>query len=301
MMKSVTVINHLGESIEIELSSPEKSGFIVQSIEGLGPTKADNHMIEMATLDGSIDNSSRRTSRNIKLKLIFFGVPSIEDVRMKSYKFFPTKQPVTLIFETDSRVAFATGRVLTNTPDVFSKQEGCTVEVEVPSAYFYSLGKQQANFNGVEAEFEFPFSNESDDQPLLEFGNILQYTEHNIYYEGDAEVGIQLYIHALGTIRGLSIYNITSRERMTISDDKYAAIVGSEITNGDEIFIRTVKGEKYIRVLRNGVYYNILNALDKNVDWFQLAKGDNVFAYTATYGIESVEMKITNDIAYVGV
>lgn len=37
MIKSVTVVNHLGESLKLDLASPEKSGFIVKSIEGLGP------------------------------------------------------------------------------------------------------------------------------------------------------------------------------------------------------------------------------------------------------------------------
>ena len=40
MIKSVTVVNHLGESLKLDLASPEKSGFIVKSIEGLGPVKA---------------------------------------------------------------------------------------------------------------------------------------------------------------------------------------------------------------------------------------------------------------------
>ena len=35
MIKSVTVVNHLGESLKLDLASPEKSGFIVKSIEAL--------------------------------------------------------------------------------------------------------------------------------------------------------------------------------------------------------------------------------------------------------------------------
>ena len=40
MIKSVTVVNHLGESLKLDLASPEKSGFIVKSIEGT-PNKRD--------------------------------------------------------------------------------------------------------------------------------------------------------------------------------------------------------------------------------------------------------------------
>lgn len=63
----------------------------------------------------------------------------------------------------------------------------------------------------------------------------------------------------------------------------------------------TVKGKKSITLLRNGKTTNILNCLDKNADWFQLAKGDNVFAYTAEEGSTNLQFKIENRVIYEGV
>lgn len=54
MIKSVTVVNHLGESLKLDLASPEKSGFIVKSIEGLGPVKATVNATKMSTTDGAL-------------------------------------------------------------------------------------------------------------------------------------------------------------------------------------------------------------------------------------------------------
>lgn len=54
MIKSVTVVNHLGESLKLDLASPEKSGFIVKSIEGLGPVKATVNTAKMSTTDGAL-------------------------------------------------------------------------------------------------------------------------------------------------------------------------------------------------------------------------------------------------------
>ena len=54
MIKSVTVVNHLGESLKLDLASPEKSGFIVKSIEGLGPVKATVNTTKMSTTDGAL-------------------------------------------------------------------------------------------------------------------------------------------------------------------------------------------------------------------------------------------------------
>ena len=88
---------------------------------------------------------------------------------------------------------------------------------------------------------------------------------------------------------------------MRIDTDKMKAFTGSGIVAGDEITICTVKGKKSITLLRNGKTTNILNCLDKAADWFQLAKGDNVFAYTAEEGSSNLQFKIENRIIYEGV
>ena len=88
---------------------------------------------------------------------------------------------------------------------------------------------------------------------------------------------------------------------MKIYNSKIAALTGSGIIAGDDIIISTVRGNKYISLLREGIYTNILNALDKESDWFQLTKGDNIFAYTADEGAENLQFKIENRIIYEGV
>ena len=54
-------INHvdMNEYQEIILTQPELSGIIVKSIDGLGPAGATINMMELATIDGAIDNSSK--------------------------------------------------------------------------------------------------------------------------------------------------------------------------------------------------------------------------------------------------
>ena len=51
MIRAVTVTNYLGESKRFELAFPEESGFAVQSISGLGPSKADINTTEISTND----------------------------------------------------------------------------------------------------------------------------------------------------------------------------------------------------------------------------------------------------------
>ena len=304
MIKSVTITNHLDESIKLDLFNPEESGFIIKSIEGLGPVKANINFKELATNDGAIDNSARLSSRNIVMSLQFMESPTIEETRLKSYKYFPIKRNIKFLIETDSRICETIGRVETNVPTIFSNAEGCQISILCSNPYFYSAGENGTNqtiFYGTEPLFEFPFSNESLTEDLIEFGSIENRTEGTIYYDGDAEIGITIQIHAVGEAEGLVIYNTKTREIMRINDDKLKSLMGSGIQAGDEITITTSRGEKGIYMLRSGVTTNILNSLEKPIKWFQLSKGDNTFAYTASAGLTNLQFRIENKVVYEGV
>lgn len=304
MIKSVTITNHLDESIKLDLFNPEESGFIIKNIEGLGPVKANINFKDLATNDGSIDNSARLSSRNIVMSLRFIESPTIEETRLKSYKYFPIKRNIKFLIETDDRICETIGRVETNVPTIFSDAEGCQISILCPNPYFYSAGGDGINktiFYGTEPLFEFPFSNESLTEDLIEFGSIENRTEGTIYYDGDAEIGITIRIHAVGEAEGLVIYNTKTREIMRINDDKLKSLIGSGIQAGDEITITTSRGEKGIYMLRGGVTTNILNSLEKPIKWFQLSKGDNTFAYTASAGLTNLQFRIENKVIYEGV
>lgn len=305
MIKSVTITNYLGESVKIELADGDpEHGMIIKNITGLGPPKANVSMTDLATMDGSLFNSARVEKRNIVIYMLFTFAPQIEDSRQRTYKYFPIKKPLTFLIETDNRIVETVGVVELNEPDIFSKDESNQISLVCDDPYFYSAGENGRNitiFFGIEPLFEFIFSNESLDEPLLEFGSIENETEKTIYYEGDAEIGITITIHAIGEAGNITIYNTGTREVMRINAGKIEALTGTGIVAGDDIIITTVRGNKKIYLLRGGRYINILNALDKNSDWFQLAKGENVFAYTAEYGSENLQFQIENQVIYEGV
>lgn len=86
-----------------------------------------------------------------------------------------------------------------------------------------------------------------------------------VVYNGDAEIGVTITIHAIGEASNITIYNTGTREVMRIDTDKLEKFTGSGIIAGDEIIICTVKGNKSITLLRNGKTTNILNCLDKTL------------------------------------
>lgn len=307
MIYSIVVTNYLGDRIKLELGKPDVSGFLIKSITGLGPAKANVNTTEVSTNDGSLFNSARLSQRNIVLDMVFINTvygESIEDLRQKSYKYFPLKKSMELTIETDNRYVKTTGYVESNEPNIFSSQEGTQISIICPDPYFYSAGEDGnnvTNFYSIDPMFEFPFSNESLDEPLLVFGEIQIKTEGVITYHGDSEIGVMIYIHAIGPATNINIYNTETREVMRINTEKISSLTGKGIVASDDIVINTAKGEKSITLIREGVSYNILNCLDKNTDWFTLAKGDNIFAFTADSGVTNLQFRVENKVIYEGV
>jgi len=474
MINSVKVINYTGDELVMELRNPEKSGFLVYNMTGIGPEKAEIRTTDIVTSDGGFYNSSRLPSRNIVLGLIFasWSGKTVEEIRHESYRYFPIKKPLTLVIEGDERISEITGYVESNEPVIFTSQVYTQLSIICPYPFFYDGGPNGLDitiFSGIDPVFEFPFSNESvpavsalprnlfvlnqyqaqksagtlsyeidfpdivitssgvnndvyigsnesystdtryaitpgetytisiesvvasnpgnvntmymqplffnndvfvslgpktniansktngfiyvtanrvgvrfgwtqlsaainetltiskikleaggsatawlpapEDTTVIEdvetelliMGEIKNRSEEIVTYSGDSEIGITIIMDAIGPVENVIIHNVLTRERMTIDTNILKTITGSSIVAGDRIIISTVTGTKSIRLLRNGVYTNILNVLGKNISWFQLSKGDNVFAFEAEYGQENLFFRIENRIIYEGV
>lgn len=324
MIQSLTVTNYLGESLTIPMMNSESTGFILHDMTGLGPPTASVNTSKVATKDGSKYNSARAEERNIVLPMYFTPIPTIEDARHRSYKYFPLKKPVILAFKTDNRECQIVGYVESNEPDICSDREGCQVSIICPNPYFSSIYDTVTSFSGVEAAFEFPFSNEdaldttnllidsydrmiafgalAAGNPHIEFGKIVVKAENIVRYGGDAESGVQIRIAASATVKNITIYNVDTRGTMHIYHDKLVALTGSGIVKGDEIIITTDKGSRSVTLLRNGKSTNILNAIDpRNDEWFSLTKGDNIFAYTADEGSDYLMFVVDHTTLYEGI
>lgn len=305
MINTVTVTNHLGESVTLEMRFPEKSGFLIKSINGLGPSKANIDKTEVFGKDGSVFNSARASSRDIVFSLEFVEDyeigRDIETCRQNTYKYFPLTRQIKIEIETDNRVSEVYGYVESNEPDIFSQKEGCVISVTCPNAYLSDVDPQRTVFSAVEAAFEFPFSNESTTLKLLETARLSIETTKSVWYEGDSPVGIVIYIHASGPATNIQIINAVTLESLLFDTDKLTTMFGIGIQPGDDIVISTVKGNKYASLIRGGITLNVLNALGQYPTWFELEKGDNIFAYLAETGLSNLTFRIENQIAYEGI
>jgi hypothetical protein len=297
MINSFTVTNPSGESLMFDLRRPELSGFLVSDISGLGPVVAIINDTELASSDGSKHNSARLGARNIVISFIFMDMPTIEATRLMSYRYFPIKKKVSLIFETEGRLCQTEGYVESNSPNIFSPQSGTQVSIVCQDPYFYSLDTNTTVFTSIVPIFEFEFFTDTP----IEFGQVSTLTSGNVYYEGDAAIGVTFDILANGPVGDLSIYNSTTQEALVIESARLSALTGSGIVSGDQIYISTIKGDKYVVLLREGTEVNILNALTKTSDWISLVSGDNIIGYTATSGVENIQLTVQNNIMYEGI
>ena len=303
MIRQVTITNDFNESLTLELASPEKSGLAIKSIEGLGPSKSVVNITELVTSDISIFNSSRISSRDIVINLLYMNEPSVEDNRLKTYKFFPIKEKIKLSFLTDNREVYCYGYVESNKPSIFSKQSGCAITIKCPDPFFYATSNTavEDSFTGIINLFSFPFFNDSLTENTIEMGEIPSYPEQILHFDGEYSTGIIIRMYCSNMVVDPVIYNVDTGERISINTDKITALTGSPLSVGDTIIINTKKGEKSVKLIRGGDETNIIACLRSFDTWFTLKKGENKFTYSAKRGGESLNISYEYSTAYEGI
>lgn len=304
MINTIQITNKNNDVLKFEMRSPDSSGFLVRSINGLDPAKANINLIDQATDDGGRFNYSRLNSKNIVFDLVFlpnFSISeTIEDLRHKLYKHCPIKQQIKIEFFSDNRSSEIYGYIESNEINIFSRQVSSQISVVCPTPYFKKIEETIVNFNGELSLFEFPFSNESLVSKLIRVSSISNVVLNNILYEGDVETGILIKIHAVGPIEDINIFNESTEESLFIDTSIFLLIVGTTIQAGDDILISTIKGDKRVVLIRNGVYTNILNCLGIDSDWLYFKTGDNILSFTAVSGIENMQLSIEYHALYEG-
>lgn len=134
----------------------------------------------------------------------------------------------------------------------------------------------------------------------INFGNKASVFEREINYFGDVQLGAKFIVDISGEVRDFEIYNVDTRTSIAFDDEKIKTLTGEYLHSGDQIILNTVKGEKYVRLIRNATTYSLLNCINSNADWFLLNIGANTYSYTAS-ATEAVQMEIRNRTAFIGI
>lgn len=285
MFKSVTVTNHIGDSLELPLEWPNDAGLLISNIDGITPGNVQINSQDYAMLDGGVYNSSRMQTRNITIEMYYGFSPHIESARHRAYRYFPVKSEVRLDFKTDERNLSIWGYVESNETDIFSEQEKGLVSIVCPDPYFYERETKIYELGETTKEFEFPFSNESLTDPLICFGDFGVKNAYMIDYQGDIDVGVEIRVRFLKeqTVPKITLFDVTHNQKLVIDFEAIKEKTSvSVIGQYAEIVISSIRGNKDVYWERYGKQTSVIAAFDvQNFPWFYLTPGINMFGFEA--------------------
>lgn len=324
MVESIEVINFSNDSkpLKLVLSDPENEitsqGFAVTSVTGLGPGKATVNSSELVTIDGAEFINARLPKRTIKIDLTFLPIAYekdgkrvdefVADIRRKSYRYFPIKEKVKLIFTTveyrrdptnmyksipDRKSYYIEGIVEQNEPNIWSKSESSTIQIVCMDPYFKDVNTMKKSFNDIIPRFHYEsyiigsegktplypgwVDPDMDLYPSSPTDNRFMVSErlvreflimNNISY---VKTGGIFTIKANGSVDRPAIFNRTTDQILTLN---------MTLNKGDKVVIDTRKGYKSA-TLKEGFGVDIINRIDiVTSQWIEFQPGENVIGVT---------------------
>lgn len=344
MIHSIIVESTGLQPLTLILAKPEQSlGLAVISVGELGPGSADVKETEWATIDGSTLGSVRRGSRVIPIELQFVAYKrnvSIADVRRTTYKYFQLGKKIKLTFCNTSSFGKETkywieGVVTMNNPNIWSNEEGTSIEVTCGDPYFKDSEETDGSFSEIIQWFRFGIPEEPTypdgvpnatyktatgwlpdmDLPFKmvstvktdELGNT--FTVDEFLLDAPVSERINYALKRIIVSSTVTIGCIFKFETMgpVVNPVIYNLTTGDimrfnhTFSTGEKMIIDTRKGYKSIRSL-DGKNTNLLNYLDiKTAQWITLVNGENVLGLYCDDGFENVELSYNIRPIYQGI
>lgn len=252
----------------------------VTNIEGLDPPKAQVNTTTIVGLDGALYNSSKLETRNIVLTVKING--DVETNRLNLYQYFRTKEWCKFYYSNDTLNVYIEGYVESVECNYFSNGETAQISIICPYPYFKSLTQIVTDISSTLALFTFPFSI-NENEPIA-FSSYDSGRVTSVYNGSESTTGVIIKIVFGAAVSTLEIKNTTT------GDD---FILNYSFLENDVVTINTNKGQKSVKLLRNGVTTNIFSAIEQGSVFFQLYPGRNLFGYLADNGDENEDVYIT--------
>lgn len=301
MIQSLTIINGKN-SIELELLKPDKSGYLLSDITGIDPGSAYINTTALANIDGSRYNSSRVDERNIVASFYLLEQPEVEDTRHKMYKYIALKDKVTLKIKTKDYTSMIDGYVESIEVPIFEEHEAMQISFICPNPYFRRDKPEVVWLRGTQPLFHFPFSNESLTEPKLIFGEIDPGDGvKNLVFSGEYSLGVTFHVRKFKGADTLNIYNLDTNEKFSVDIKKMIEAVGEDPYGDDEIVYCSVAGQKKISIMKGLVPVNIIRFTNRDLAWFKLKRGDNIFYCETEPRVQGLECWAEYNSYYLGV
>ena len=275
--------NEYNQKIELTNNQDYK----IYQIDGLEPPQAIINTSTVANFDGSRFNSSRTSERNLVIYLTIEG--DCEANRINLYNYIKVKRPLRFYYRNSSRDVCIDGYVESMPIGFFDMKQTVQISIICPYPYFKQMDSTILDFVTVTPEFVFPFAYEQSGKPfsVMEVGAM-----QSLINGGDVQNGVVITLQASGQVLNPVVYNHTTGDFFK---------VGVEMTEGDEIKINTIPGQKGVTQTHDGVVTNIINKMYTGSTWLQLYTGDNIFSYGADEFAENLFCSFTHVNEFEGV
>lgn len=282
-MYKLIITNSFGQSLRLS----QNGAYEILSIEGLTPPTAVVNSSSIGGADGALFNSTRMNVRNIVVTI----APNfpIEKNRIALYKLFQVKDLVKLRYITESRDVVIEGYVESFIGNPFTARQQFQISILCLQPYFKSANEVINDLSQILSEFEFPFSTEDEGTIFSEI-DLIQYVA--ITNDGETDTGLVIELTAIGEVVNPVIYDATNLTNISLN---------LTMQTGDFIRINTNYSNKSIKLIRNAIEYNIINNVNGQLTWFNLAPGETVFAYDAESGAEFLSIRFYHNTLYQGV
>lgn len=233
------------------------NGFVVEEIEGLDPVKATLVSSSFANLDGQQYQSSRRDTRNIKLKLGLepdYVTNTVRELRKRLYGFLMPKTEVVLRFYMEDGLDLEiTGRVESFETALFTAEP--TVDVSIIC---------------FDPDFTDP------DRVTVAGSTVSTSAEQRIDYAGTVEAGVSFTLNINRALPEFTIYHRPPDGTLRVLEFQ------SALQAGDVLHIDTFPGAKGATVTRAGSDFSVLYGVSPQSNWLQLLPGENYIRVYAT-------------------
>jgi hypothetical protein len=249
MLNKIEVTTAKGAMLELPLQDLT-NGYLVKEVTGLDPVKANIVSSSFATMDGEQYQSSRRSIRNIVIKLGLqpdYSDGNVRELRKNLYSYFMPQSAVTLrLFMEDEIPVDISGTVESFDSPSFVQEPEVTISLICFQPDFY------------------------DPNPVIITGETTSDSaEFLVMYDGTVETGFLLHMDVYSDVNEFTIFHRTADNTVRTLE-----FVG-QLTVGDQLDISTISGAKRAYLTRDGSDSSLLYGVSPFSYWINLFPGEN--------------------------
>lgn len=264
----------------------DDTNYVVIDFEGFTPPSASLYTSKSPNRKGSKKNGSTLDERTLIFQIKILG--NVEANRNALYEWTDTETELKIYYKNGVKNIYCEGTVTDCDVPVCTDNEIMTVAITCPDPYLKDLREIATEISNLLKQFTFPFAIDANGIP---FSTIKTENKTNVFNAG-AETGAIIRIKALGEVSNISLYDANDATKIFS--------INTTLQENEIVEIDTTRSPRTVRLIRtNGTAENILRYVGHNPTWFQLRKGNNLFAFSSSDN-GKIEVTFTFTNRYLG-